>query len=189
MQYIKAAAIFLKLISFLSHIFFQLQYFFHQKTFFLCVCGCSFHGLATQNSNDPLSFCEEVVTDKPFVPFIESERLGAHDVKHSPIHEPTGGLVTPWNREDKWYISIASLSNPLVELSSSFNLITVSFLQDWLDLLIVFVQFCQPGVEGLGVVDAVDHPTVLQGKVVLEVEEEVVRGHAATREEGPRHPP
>jgi hypothetical protein len=52
----------------------------------------------------------------------------------------------------------------------------------------VLIHATKPDFEGLGVVHAVDRPVVDDLEWVAEVEEEVVRGHGAAREEVLAHP-
>lgn len=58
----------------------------------------------------------------------------------------------------------------------------------WHDVPPESVLLPKPGLECLAVVAAIDVPLLLNGEMLLEVEQQVQGGHGATREEIPGHP-
>mmetsp|Transcript_69206 Transcript_69206/g.218958 ORF Transcript_69206/g.218958 Transcript_69206/m.218958 type:complete len:266 (+) Transcript_69206:156-953(+) len=99
------------------------------------------------------------MADAPLLPARIVEQLGAAHVKDPPPHPPLGRVH-----------------------------LAVRLGKDALDRGLVRILAREPVVAGAAVVLAVDPPMALDAKVVLEVQEEVVRGHGASREEVLGHP-
>lgn len=86
------------------------------------------------------------------------------------------------------HLAASQEEEPPVVKPACFIFWTVGFCHEAAHFRFMGIEVCQPGAQGFVIVRAVHDPVIDQRQVALVVQQQVVAGHGAAREESTSHP-